>query len=70
MDHPLVERAMLTGYPYSDKRQEVGTDGLNKEVYTGDQIMIYEDEFYLVDELSSDAIEVLERHGATYEIAE
>lgn len=70
LEHPAISRTLRTGYPYSERRQVIRGDGLNREVYPGDEILVFEDEFYLVSELSSDAIEVLEQHGAVYKIAE
>lgn len=69
LEHPAITQTERTGYPYSDRRKEYGTDPLGNEVYTGDEMLVYEDEFYLVETLSSDAIEVLETHGASHEIA-
>jgi len=69
MEYPTITRTLRTGYPYSPRRQEVGIDPLGNKVFAGDEILVYEDEFYLVSELSSDAIEVLETHGADYRIA-
>lgn len=69
MQHPTITRTLKTGYPYSPKRQEVGVDPLGNAIFTGNEILVYEDEFYLVEKLSPDAIEVLEVHGATYQVA-
>lgn len=69
LEHPTITRTLRTGYPYSPRRQEIGIDALGNEVFEGDEILVYEDEFYLVSELSSDAIEILEKHGADYRIA-
>lgn len=69
MNHPLVDRTLLTGYPNGEDHLEIGTDPLGNEVYTGDKILVLDDEFYLAEELSSDAIEVLENHEATYKFA-
>lgn len=67
-EHPAISRTIRTGYPYSPRRQEVGIDPLGNEVYSGDEILVFEDEFYSVKKISDDAIEVLERHGADYKI--
>lgn len=72
LQHPEITRAMRTGdtsYPYSARRREVGTDPLGNEVYAGDEILEFDDDFYLVSELSPDAIEILEHHNAIYKIA-
>lgn len=71
MDHPIIEQIERTGYPkYSDRRECYGSDGLGNEVYSGDEILVIGDEFYLAEELSLDAKEILERMGAGYEIAQ
>jgi len=70
MQHPIVERIQRTGYPiYSPRRQEYGTDALGNEVFSGDQILVFEDEFFLVETLMNETKEALEVIGATYEIA-
>ncbi|MFC2948568.1 hypothetical protein [Virgibacillus sediminis] len=69
MEHPAITRTIKTGYPYSDRREEYGTDALGNEVFEGDEILVYQDEFYLVEELSTDAIQILEQHGGDYRIA-
>lgn len=69
MDHPVVERIQRTGYPWSDRREEWGVDALGNDVYTGDEILRYEDEFFLVDTLTLEGREILEIVGAVYEVA-
>ncbi|MBN6206233.1 hypothetical protein JYK21_07200 [Ralstonia pickettii] len=69
MDHPMIERIERTGYPYSERRGISGTDGLGHEVYSGDEIIEFMGEFYLVDELSLDAIEILGQHGGVHKVA-
>lgn len=66
IQHPVITQMERTGYPYSERREEVGVDPLGNMVYDGDEILVIDDEFYLVEELSIDAIEILERHGAVY----
>ena len=69
IEHPTITKTIRTGYPYSDKRQEYGVDGLRNEVFTGEQILKINDEFFLVDELTEQSIELLELLGAVYENA-
>lgn len=69
MQHPTIDRIERTGFPFSDRREERGVDALGNDVYTGDEILIYEDEFWLVEELSLDCKETLEIIGAEYQIA-
>lgn len=69
MQHPTITRTLRTGYPYSPRREEYGVDALGNEVYVGEEILVLDDEFYLVNELITDSIEILEIHGAVYKIA-
>jgi len=68
LEHPAITRTRRTGYPYSERREMWGIDGLSNDVYTDDEILDFMGEFYLVDNLSLDAIEILEQHGAIYKI--
>lgn len=70
MQHPMITRIERTGYPFSDRREEWGIDALGNEVFHGEEIIEFMDEFYLVEELSADAREILEQHGGIYKIAE
>ena len=69
MEHPMITQVERTGYPFSDRREEYGVDALGNEVYTGDEILVYEDEFWLAEEISLDCKETLEIIGAEYQIA-
>ncbi|MDY0394751.1 hypothetical protein ACFSMW_06795 [Virgibacillus halophilus] len=70
LEHPMITRMERTGIPYSAKREAYGKDPFENEVWPGDQILMLDDDFYLVDELPAEAIEILERHGASYRIAQ
>lgn len=69
LEHPAITKTRETGYPYSSKRHEVGIDPLGNVVNAGDEILVLDDEFYLVNGLISDSIEILENHGAVYKMA-
>lgn len=70
MNHPIVDQMERTGYPaYSPSREQYKVDPLGNEVYSGDDILVLNDEFFLVETMSAEAIEVLELLGASYEIA-
>lgn len=69
LQHPAITQTIRSGYPYSERRETVGTDGLGNEVFTGEEIIEFMDEFYLVEELSIDAREILEQHGGVYKTA-
>lgn len=69
LQDPVITQIERTGYPFSGKREEYGVDAHGNEVYQNDEILIFNDEFYLVEALNSDAIEILETHGANYKTA-
>lgn len=70
LEHPTITRIRRTGYPYSARREAIGTDFFGNEVYAGEEILVFGDEFFLVEELSTDAREILEAFGGDYRIAE
>lgn len=63
LEHPAITRTLRTGYPYKIV-ECVCFDGLGNEVCIGDEVFELDDEIYLIDEISLDAREILERHGA------
>lgn len=70
MDHPTVTEIMRTGYPAGMEEREVhGVDALGNEVFKGDEIYIFNDEFFLKDELIGESVELLEIIGATLTVA-
>lgn len=70
LQHPEITFIRRKGFvPISYKREEYGVDPLGNEVMTGDNILVINDEFFLVDELFQETIEALEVVGATHEIA-
>lgn len=65
MDHPVIKEVETWGYPKSNTLHDyVMTDSFNNEIYTGDEYLVYEDEIFLADALTLNAIEVLELIGA------
>lgn len=65
MDHPVVKEIERYGYPDGyEERKHYGIDALGNDVYKGDEILVYEDEFFLVEALISETIEALEIVGA------
>ena len=65
MDHPVIEQIERTGYPKGFPEREIyGIDARGNEVLEGDAIIVFENEWFLKDELSVDAQEVLEILGA------
>ncbi|MEN1968984.1 hypothetical protein WMZ97_13035 [Lentibacillus sp. N15] len=66
MDHPMVVDIMRTGYPAHVKEPEpYGDDALGNEVFKGDEIYVFDDEFFLKETLMQESIELLEVIGAT-----
>lgn len=71
LDHPVIRDMQTWGYPKdSGKYEYVMTDSLGNEIYTGDEYLEIEDDVYLVETLSVDAIEILERFGAERRFAD
>lgn len=64
IQHPIITNVERTGFPYSGRREQYGVDGLGNEVFRGDEIFVLNDEFYLVEELFEQSIELLEQQGA------
>jgi len=68
LEHPTITRVLQTGYPEQEKAL-YGFDVFGNVVYEGDEIYEFDDEFYLISELSGDSIEILVRHGAERKVA-
>lgn len=65
MDHPIVKEIERYGYPLSVKEKKpVAVDDMGYEVFEGEVVFELDERIYLIEELSSDAIEILEKHGA------
>jgi hypothetical protein len=47
----------------------IGYDVFENEIYTGDEILVYYDDVYLKEELSTDAVEILKRLGCEERVA-
>lgn len=67
IEHPTISRTLRTGYPQQE-RVFFTIDGLGNAVFKGDEILELDDQIYLVDEISLDAQEILEKHGAVRRI--
>lgn len=68
MDHPQIERVMLTGYANMVSQPEhVGIDALGEEILVGDDIIEINGEVILEKNLEDYLIEYL---GATFKTAE
>jgi len=64
MDHPDIRNAEMWGYPKAFEHKHIMTDAFKNEIYTGDEYLEFDGEVYRIESLSSDAVEVLEIHGA------
>ncbi len=64
-EHPEVYRVRKTGLK-SDQQESkhYGIDALDQEVFEGDEIYVFNGEFYLKEYLTTDARKVLEGLGA------
>lgn len=70
MDHPVLKEIEMWGYPKSLELHEViMTDSFRNEIYRGDEYLELDDEVYLIETLSCDAIDILEKHGAKRRVA-
>jgi len=69
IQHPMITQIERTGYPYSERRGMIWTDGLGREVRRGDAIIEFMGEFYRTNDLSEDALEILQEHGGIHKIA-
>lgn len=68
LEHPDITHINETGYPRGYEEPEaIGIDALGNEVYEGDEILVLDDEVFLVQELGMESIEILEILGADYE---
>mgnify|MGYP001314738309 CR=1 FL=1 len=61
MNHPIIEQIMRTGYPNMEALPEhVGIDYFGDEILNGDDIVEYDGEIILKDNLERFLTEVLE----------
>lgn len=71
MDHPIVKQIQMYGYPLESREPKlVAIDALDNEVYEGDEVYELGNDIYLVEALSWDAKEILEKCGAIRYVAE
>lgn len=63
IEHPDITRTIRTGYPEPEQKH-YGYDFFGNEVFLGDEILVLDDEFFLKEMLSTDAIEILRHFGA------
>lgn len=70
LEHPDIREIETWGYPKSTQDYEyLFSDALGNEVYTGDEYYEFNDEKFLKEALSCDAIEILEMNHAVLKIA-
>lgn len=69
MDHPDIKHMRMYGTdPHEKEPMILCEDSLDRTVYSGDEIYVYEDWLFLVEELPQDAQDILEIIGASKEI--
>ncbi|HLR24183.1 MAG TPA: hypothetical protein VK093_00115 [Candidatus Avipropionibacterium sp.] len=68
MEHPMIKRANLTGYP-EPQRKVLRSDARNEPIFEDDELLCIEDIEFVAEELSSDAKEVLFLMGAISKLA-
>lgn len=62
MEHFDITRVNLTGYS-KPIDEPLYLDHFGHQVYAGDEIYEYNDDVYLVEELSQDAIDIIKHNG-------
>ena len=68
LEHPDITRTLKTGYPCPVDSPK-GKDFFGNQIYPGDEILEFEDEVFIVDEISTDLQEFLEFLGARHRTA-
>lgn len=70
MEHPDITEARRQGYPSSQQYRELGEDSLGNIIYPGTEVYEIDDKVFVVEELISDSIEILEMLGAEKRVIE
>ncbi|MEF2293109.1 hypothetical protein [Virgibacillus dokdonensis] len=71
MEHPEITQIRQYGYPKMNVyTNQYGIDALGNEVFSGEEILVIEETFFLVGELEDQAKEVLEVLGGRYDFAQ
>lgn len=68
IEHPDITRTIRTGYPEPEQKH-YGYDFFGNEVFEGEEILVLDNEFFLKQELSQDAISILRYIGVPSKIA-
>lgn len=69
IEDPVIEKVNRTGYPKKEQ-EPVGDDFFGNEVFPGDEILVLDDEMFLIEELNVQTKEILKHLGAVEKIAE
>lgn len=70
LEHPTITRVNRTGYPKMNVRRNLyAIDSMGQDVYTGDEMLVINDDLFLVEPLLQESVEILELLGATHETA-
>ncbi|EDP24823.1 MULTISPECIES: hypothetical protein [Bacillati] len=68
IEHPDITRTIRMGYPEREQKH-CGFDFFGNECFEGEEILVLDDEFFVKQELSNDAISILRYFGASSKIA-
>lgn len=68
-EHPEVIWISRTGYPADMQPKNRGTDSLGIRIFAGDELLVLDDEKFVKEELSFDALQILKILGAESEVA-
>ncbi|ELK47212.1 hypothetical protein [Halobacillus sp. BAB-2008] len=65
LEHPVIESIERTGFPVDlSEADHYGLDALGNEVFVGDDIYVFEEEFFLKETLLQETKETLQILGA------
>lgn len=71
MEHPEITQIRQYGYSKMNVyTNQYGIDALGNEVFSGDEILVVEETFFLVEELEDQTKEALELLGGRYDCAQ
>ncbi|WP_121640635.1 hypothetical protein [Virgibacillus sp. Bac330] len=71
MEHPEITQIRQYGYPKMNVyTNQYGIDAFGNEVFSGDEILVIEEAFFLVGELEDQTKEALELLGGRYDFAQ
>lgn len=69
IEHPTVSNLLQTGELDGITAYVYGHDYFGRETFVGDGILVLDDDFFLLEELAEDAVQLLLDFGAIQDIA-